>query len=41
MLSLPKGEGTVEEGLSDEKPIVLKGVKSVDFARLLWSFYRP
>jgi hypothetical protein len=28
-------------GLSDDKPIVLDGVKSADFARLLWMFYNP
>jgi hypothetical protein len=26
-------------GLSDDKPVVLENVESVDFARFLWFFY--
>jgi len=39
MFSMPSG--TIVEGLSDDKPIFLEGVKSVDFQRLLWLFYDP
>ena len=39
MLLLPTGSETLTEGQSDDKPIVLQGVKSVDFACMLWMFY--
>ena len=38
MFSLRPGEG-LEEGNSDEHPIVLEDVKAVDFERLLALFY--
>jgi len=41
MFSMPSGTETIVEGLSDDKPIFLEGVKSVDFQRLLWLFYDP
>lgn len=40
MLSVPTGENDkIPEGLSDDRPIVLHTVKSIDFERLLWMFY--
>jgi hypothetical protein len=40
MFSLSAGsETTIEEGLSDDKPIILQDVKSVDFENMLWMFY--
>jgi hypothetical protein len=40
MFSLPTGsETTTEGGLSDDKPIILQDVKSVDFENMLWMFY--
>jgi hypothetical protein len=41
MLSLPISDDMVTEGLSNDNPILLEGVRSVDFARLLWMFYHP
>ena len=41
MLSLPTPSEVVAEGLSDDNPILLQGVKSLDFSRLLWMFYNP
>ncbi|SJK97991.1 uncharacterized protein ARMOST_01247 [Armillaria ostoyae] len=38
MLSLPQG-GSEPEGISDEKPIQLAGIKKVDFERLLQIIY--
>jgi hypothetical protein len=29
------------EGLSDDNPIALHGIKSIDFSKLLWIFYNP
>jgi len=40
MLSIPTGTSDViPEGLSDDKPIILQNVKSIDFERMLWMFY--
>lgn len=39
MFTLPPGEGKVVEGLTDDHPITLMGVKALDFERLLWVFY--
>lgn len=39
MLLCPTSEGAEPEGGSDSNPIVLEGVKAVDFQRLLWVFY--
>lgn len=39
MLTLPTASETVAEGMSDEKPINLQGVESIDFERFLWMFY--
>jgi hypothetical protein len=39
MLSIPSGSETATEGLSDDKPIVLEDVKSLDFERMMWMFY--
>ena len=40
MFSLPVPEATEDlEGMSDQKPIQLEGVKSIDFDRLLSLFY--
>jgi hypothetical protein len=36
MLSFPSGSA---EGQSDDCPIVLQNVKSIDFERLVWIFY--
>jgi len=41
MLSIPAPPDTVVEGDSDDKPIVLDGVKSNDFRSLLWMWYDP
>lgn len=41
MFSVPTGQDEVAEGLSDDSPILLEGVQSVDFQRLLWLFYDP
>ncbi len=38
MLSLPQGKND-PEGISDEKPIQLAGIKKVDFNRLLQIIY--
>jgi hypothetical protein len=35
MFTLPAGHGAQTEGRSDENPIVLEGVSSVDFQALL------
>jgi hypothetical protein len=39
MISLPSGSEAVTEGKSDDKPIVLQDVKSIDFECMLWMFY--
>jgi hypothetical protein len=39
MLSIPSGSETTIGGLSDDNPIVLQGVKRVDFENILWMFY--
>jgi hypothetical protein len=39
MLSLPSGSEKDPEGLSDNNPIELQGVRSIDFERLVWMFY--
>jgi len=39
MLLIPSGSETTVEGLSDENPIVLQGVKKVHFEWMLWMFY--
>ncbi|KIM74907.1 hypothetical protein PILCRDRAFT_25199, partial [Piloderma croceum F 1598] len=39
MLSIPSGSKTATEGLSDDKPILLQNVKSIDFERMMWMFY--
>ena len=39
MLLIPSGSETTVEGLSDENPIVLQGVKQVHFEWMLWMFY--
>jgi hypothetical protein len=39
MLSLPTAIDVVPEGLSDDNPIVLQGIRSVNFGRLLWLLY--
>jgi len=40
MLSVPTGGiDKTPEGLSDESPIVVHTVKSIDFERMLWMFY--
>ena len=39
MLSIPSGSETTIEGLSDDNPIVLAGVKRVHFEWMLWMFY--
>ncbi|TDL18028.1 hypothetical protein BD410DRAFT_775452 [Rickenella mellea] len=41
MLSMPCPVGSTLEGMTDDNPINLPGVKSVDFARFLWVFYNP
>ena len=39
MLSIPSGPEMSMEGLSDDKPIALEDVKSLDFERMMWMFY--
>lgn len=39
MLSMPAEPNTTVEGESDDKPIILEGVKSIDFEHLLWMWY--
>jgi len=39
MLSIPSGSEKATEGLADDKPIKLQGVKSIDFERMMWMFY--
>jgi hypothetical protein len=39
MLSMPTEPDTTVEGESDDKPIILEGVKSIDFEHLLWMWY--
>ena len=39
MLLFPSGSETFTEGQSDDRPIVLQNVKSIDFERLIWIFY--
>ncbi|KIM76793.1 hypothetical protein PILCRDRAFT_91427 [Piloderma croceum F 1598] len=39
MLSFPSGSETFTEGQSDDRPIVLQNVKSIDFERMVWIFY--
>jgi len=39
MLSRPSGFNTFTDGQSDDRPIVLQNVKSIDFERILWMFY--
>jgi hypothetical protein len=38
ILSIP-ARPDVKEGDSDDKPIVLKGIKSIDFGCLMWMWY--
>ncbi|KAI0790032.1 hypothetical protein C8Q75DRAFT_763698 [Abortiporus biennis] len=35
----PTSEGGSEEGQSDENPIILHGIKAIDFTRFLWIVY--
>ena len=39
MLSIPSGSETATEGLSDDKPILLQDVRSIDFEHMMWMFY--
>jgi hypothetical protein len=39
MLLRPSGFKTFTDGQSDDRPIVLQNVKSIDFERILWMFY--
>jgi len=41
MLSLPASPDTEVEGDSDDKPIILEGIKSSDFRALMWMWYDP
>jgi hypothetical protein len=41
MLSIPAPSDKAREGDSDDKPIILEGIKSDDFRALMWMWYDP
>lgn len=41
LFTLPKPAGSADDGSSDEYPLYLAGILSIDFERLLWVLYPP